>query len=528
MSKMPFSLSDNYWEDFNLQTEDIEFLYNHLLELEVPRNTQELLTALVGERLRREKLALEKSRKAFGEIYQPKGQYKANQGLIFPNQNWRPGRVTSVRPGYNPELGDFQVIQVAFEDGAQGEFAANLAVHSLNQPLETAGEDSSLDTRQILDDYGDLLTETLEEDLATNADFVRIAGNWFPRALLVDVNIGHLNLVEAVLDMAGGGPLATSTLIEQIGLSSAVNSQLLNFSLDLALQEDERFDEVGPAGEVLWFLHRLEPAEVREPPVCLRYPGFDYDRLVMTDPMLNLERDLDDELSPLSGKSTRPDSVDIRLIYPHWRSGTLPLSAQLRHLFPTAYEAPRIRFMLVDGDTGEKFPAWVVREKRYVFGLRDWYASKGLIPGSILHVQRGKKLGEVILKADTRRPSREWIRTVLVGSDGGVVFAMLKQLVSAPFDDRMAIAIPDIEALDQVWARPNRDHQPLERLVTNMVRELAKLNPQGHVHASELYAALNVVRRLPPAPILALLASHPGFVHVGDLHFRLADTDLMA
>jgi hypothetical protein len=104
---------------------------------------------------------------------------------------------------------------------------------------------------------------------------------------------------------------------------------------------------------------------------------------------------------------------------------------------------------------------------------------------------------------------------------------MLKQLVSAPFDDRMAIAIPDIEALDQVWARPNRDHQPFERLVTNMVRELAKLNPQGHVHASELYAALNVVRRLPPAPMLALLASHPGFVHVGDLHFRLADTDLM-
>jgi hypothetical protein len=30
--------------------------------------------------------------------------------------------------------------------------------------------------------------------------------------------------------------------------------------------------------------------------------------------------------------------------------------------------------------------------------------------------------------------------------------------------------------------------------------------------------------RCPPAPILALLASHREFLHVGDLHFRLAET----
>jgi len=42
-----------------------------------------------------------------------------------------------------------------------------------------------------------------------------------------------------------------------------------------------------------------------------------------------------------------------------------------------------------------------------------------------------------------------------------------------------------------------------------MVRELSKLNPQGHVHAIELYAAINVIRRCPPGPILAILASRP-------------------
>ncbi len=54
-----------------------------------------------------------------------------------------------------------------------------------------------------------------------------------------------------------------------------------------------------------------------------------------------------------------------------------------------------------------------------------------------------------------------------------------------------------------------------------VMRELSKSNPQGHVHAQELYAAVNLVRRTPPAPIFAALETNPKFVHVGDLHFRL-------
>ena len=525
MSNFSFSLREDYWDNFQLQDDDVEFLYNHLLETETPLTSKELVVALVNERVKREKLAVEQRRTALGEIYLPRGIYQLESRLIFPAIKWESGLVIGSRPGKNPDLGDFQVIQVDLDNGERREFAANLPTHILNEPLKFDEADPSLNVRSVIEDYGDVLIEYLEEDLGTRSDFVRIAGNWFPKALLLDVNVGHLNLVEAVLDVAGGGPLPTSSLIEQIGLSSNVNSKLLEFSFDLAMQNDPRFDEVGPAGKVLWFLHRLEPAEVLEPPVSLRYPGFDYDRSVLTDEMFNLERDLDDELSPLSSKSIQPEEVEVRLIYPHWRAGTLPLSTRVRHLFPTAYEAPRIRFILVDGATGENFPGWVVREKRYVFGLKNWYETHGVIPGSLLRVRRSKKPGEVILKVDSRRPSREWIRTVLVGSDGGVVFAMLKQYVSTSFDERMAIAIPDVEALDQTWGRSPKDTTSLEKNITTMVRELSKLNPQGHVHASELYAAVNVVRRCPPAPILSLLASHPGFSHVGDLHFRFAEQD---
>jgi hypothetical protein len=518
------TLSEEYWNSFTLQEDDIEFLYNFLLEKEIPLTSRELTEALVDERIQREKINIQKKRSSKGDIFLPKEHYAPDQNLVFPAFQWKGGKVVEVRSGRNPDLGEFEVIKVAMEDGAVKEFAAGLEDHYLNQPQAELDQDETLDLVGVLETYGEDLIDRLESDLEENENFVRIAGRWFPRALLVDINAGHLNLAEAVLDMSGGGPLTTPAIIEQIGLSTDVNPKLVEFSLDLALQEEDRFDEVGPAGEVLWFLKRLEPQEVNQTPLYLQYNEIEHDRAVLTPEMLALEQELDDELSPLGGKFSE-EQVEIRLIFPHWRAGTLPLSSRIRHLFPTAYESPRIRFILVDGDTGEKFPGWVVRSKRYVFGLKEWYETKAMMPGSLIRVRKGKKPGEVIVRSDTKRPSREWIRTLLVGSDGGIVFAMLKQTVAGAFDERMAIAVPDPDAVDQLWQRVQKERLSFERIVVNAVRELAKLNPQSHVHASELYAAVNILRRCPPAPLLAMLASRPWFVHVGDLHFRFDDSE---
>ncbi|MEW5870131.1 MAG: hypothetical protein AB1894_12705 [Chloroflexota bacterium] len=524
------TMDEGYWESFKLEEDDIEFLYNHLLDLETPLTPLEIVDALVDERIRRQKLELERQRTSGGELYQPKGSYREKQKLVFPALGWQRGEVVGVRLGSNPELGEFKVIQVVFDGGAQREFAADLQEHVLNAPPKIEDDFSHMDKHSVLQNYAEDLVDALEQGLHSNPGFVRIAGRWFPRALLVDIHVGHLNLAEAILDEAGGGPLPTSALMEQIDLPSDVNPKLIEFSFDLALQEDERFDEVGPAGDVLWYLKRLEPAGVLEPPLFLRYAGVDYDRSLMTKEMLALEQFLNDELSPLKadqrlGDNRQASEGEVRLIYPHWRAGTLPLSSRIRHLFPTAYEAPRIRFILVDGDTGDNFPAWVVPEKRYVYGLEDWYEQKGAIPGSLIRVRRSETPGEVIVQMEGRRSSREWIRTVLVGSDGGIVFAMLKQIITGTFDERMATAIPDKEAIDRTWEQHHKDQPPFERVVVNTVRELAKLNPQSHVHASELYAAINIVRRCPPGPILSLLASRPWFIHVGDLHYRLSDIE---
>ena len=515
-------ISTDYWTDLQITRQDVEFLHNHLFELETPLTARELVSVFVDERIRAERLATQQRRQAGGKTYLPKDAYQVGEDLIFPALNWKHGKVTNVRAGTNPEIGTFDVLTVDMGNGAERLFASNLPSHTLNDQPETV-EDDGFNAEEVLRTQAAALEKKIESAFQSDDDLVRIAGRWFPRALLVDVNVGHLNLAEAVLDMAGGEPLRTASLLKDVAMPEGINPKLAEFSLNLALQEDGRFDEVGPAGEVLWCLRRLEPAEVREVPLYLQYTPLAYDRADLTPQMVNLEAQLDDELSEIEAMPAEgAKEVTVSLIFPHLRSGTLPLSARVSPLFPTAYESPRVRFTLVDGRTKQKMPGWVVREHGYVFGLREWYKANELMPGSLVRIRRSDNPGEVIIEAKPYR-TKDWVRTVIIGADGGMVFAMLKQSISAEFNDRMAFAIPSLEAVDQLWLQDRK--RPFEKLVADMIREMSKLTPQGHVHAQELYSAVNIVRRVPPAALFALLASKPEFTHVGDLHFRLAEME---
>jgi hypothetical protein len=519
---LPLNLPAEYWQNFSVTPEDIDFLQNHLFETETPQTPEALTLVLVTERIRLEREAQTKAQKNSGNIYIPKETYNPGQILIFPALGLKRGKVVEVRPGNNPEIGGFDVVEVALEDGFHRMFAANLSDHKLNLPPEVT-IDPETDQQSIMATYGPNLEKKLDRALQSDENLVRIAGAWFPRALLIDINMGLLNLAEAVLEMNNGEPMSTSTLIEQVDIPRDSNAMLTEFSVNYSLQEDGRFDEVGASGDVQWFLKRLEPDEVQNAPSFLRYNPVDYDRSLLSDQMLAFEAQLDDELSETEQKPTKSSDATITLTYPHWRAGTMPISSRIEALFPTALEAPRILFTIVDGKTGEKFPAWVVREYGYIFGLRKWYEKQKLIPGAYIIVRRSKNPGEVVLEARTHRPTRDWVRTVLAGSDGGLVFAVLKQEISCEYNERMAVVVPDVSAVDAAFLQVQKGHQPLEKLIRDMLKELAKLTPQGHVHAEELYSAVNILRRVPPAPLLALLASTNGFLHVGDLHYRLSD-----
>jgi hypothetical protein len=511
--------SQAWGEAFALNETDLEFINTLLLDEGAPIESERLAVAVIRERVQND--AKRRARlNPDDTIYLPRHSYRVGQNLVFPLLGFARGSVIAVRPGENPEAGPFEVVRVKTEGGDR-EFASRLENHKLNTiPLEVLMGGGERSPEDILQEHSGTILGALEERLAKDPEIAKIADRWFPRSLLVEISSGHLNLAEAVLDVAGGGPLPTSALLEHVELPKDVDPRLAAFSLEHALYQDERFEEVGPAGEMAWFLKRLEPPEVMFPPRRLAFEPSSARTAELSPPLQELVRELNDEWSPAEEAAPEADEVSMILPFPHWRVGTLPLNNRLAGIFPHAHQATRIRFEFVDAETDERFPGWVVVPFRYVYGLADWYPKKGLLPGGILRVRKGDTPGEIVLDAATRRPVREWIRTATASPNNRLTFTMQKQAVAVEYDELSVIAVDDPAAVDELWLRISDQKTPLEALVADVFRELAKLNPQSTVHARTLFGAANVVRRLPPAPVFAELMARPYYSHVGDLYYR--------
>lgn len=519
----PLKIAENYWQDFEIEKEDIEFIYNILLEKETPLTTDKIFSQLINYRIERKIKELQEKKSKQGNIYLPKDEFQIGEELVFTVLDSTKGKIMDIREGRNPDFPDLKVIEVEMESGEKRSFASEIEDHPLNKVMEISEDDPNLNPQFVKDQFGEEIRSKLVESLIENNDLVRISGNWFPRSLLGDVSVGHLNIAEAVLEEADGGPIGTLDLMEKVELKSDANQKLLEFSFDLALQEDKRFDEVGPAGETLWFLHEMEPENVKQEPVFLKT---DLEKAAPNglEKFLELfEGNVFDELDAWDSSTKSESKISISLIFPHWRSGTLPLSKTLQEMFPTAYEAPRVQFTFIDKAGKESFSGWVVRPHKYIFGLENWYEQNELMPGSLVTVEKGENPGEILVSYQKSRQNKEWLRTILVGSDQGIVFAMLKHPISADFNERMAVAIPDLDALDEIWAKNVYGKEELDKTVMRIMRELSKLNPQGQVHAQELYAALNVIRRCPPSLVLQSLLKNESVSHLGDLYFRIKE-----
>lgn len=509
-----------YWNDYTITPDDLQYLSTLLVEDELPRSTEALSRALVLHRSRQEKALIE-SALSKGTPYQPEQSYDVGENVVFPHLDYRAGEVVDIREGRNPEYDDFQVIRVAFEDGEEREFAASLEDdHPLNQTAQVTMPESDLRSpEELADIYSPQLAERLEIELEADPDFIRLADKWFRKDLLVDVNVGHLNLAEAVLDVAGGGPLPTEELLGDVELPKEISPQLRIFSLNYALQQDERFDEVGPTGQVLWYLRSMEPEEVQETPHWLEYHPVDYEPALLTSEMRSLVRRLDDEWSTLEPEDEVSDPETVVLTYPHWRSGTLPLSSRLEAIFPGGH-TERIRFTFVDGDTGDEMSGWVLQEDRYVYGLEAWYRELNVPVGAYLELSRGDDPSVVTVRPRDRRTRKEWVR-VAMPMDGRLTFEMHRESIACQYDDLMVVATGEPGLLDEVWDRTQRDDLSLEELVDEIFPELVKLSPQGNVHAATLYSAVNIARRTPPGPLLAVLVDSGKYAPVGDNYWVL-------
>lgn len=524
-------------DDFVVTGDDIEFLKNLLLEREVPLNTEILARTLVAERIQEEAERL-KERFKDARPYDPMQTYDVGQRLVFPAFDFAIGSVVDKRAGDNTDYGEFDVIAVEFEDATLNpadntrEFASRFSPdHELNANGDNGdvlagmpiGE--SLSTEEITesDEFDDVI-DAVDRALQDDGSLLNVAGDWFPIDLMLETNEGHMHLAEAVLDMMGGGPMTTQDILENIGGLGNAPMELQVFSMNWGMNSDDRFDEVGPAGEVLWYLRRMEPEQVQETPKMLQYTPIKYEREALSARAKELEAELMDEHSPLPLPPREIQEARAVLIYPHRRVGTLPLNHQMQRIFPTARKTEHVAVTLVDVQDGEEFAAWVVRSGRYVHGLAPLYAKYALPVGTTVRLKRTDEPGKLEINFDTYKPRSEWV-TLVTATDGNINFEAVQRAIGATYDDLLLLGVDDLDGVDGLFQGPSDKQQPLATILRRLIPLLGNITAQGHVHSKTLYSAVNVIRRCPPGPILATLSNNPDFENVGEHYWRLSDSE---
>jgi len=517
------SITIPYADSLSLTDSDLDMLISVLLERETPLSTADLARLLLEQRVEAASEALV-ARFSGVTAYNPASAYQTGQKLVFPTQEYATATVIGQRAGDNPSHGAYRVIEVKFDDEATREYAAELPTP---HALSVEGEASfsmpgtvALSADDILAQHGEAIIAELNASLEARSDLVRLVGKWFPRELMMDVNIGHINLADAVLEIMEGGPLTTADILEQIGGLGSAPQSLQEFSLNYAMLNDERFDEVGPAGEVLWYLKRMEPAEVREKPAVLRYTPVDYDARFVAEDGLEVEAEIDDELSDLPQETV--ETATVRLIYPHRRAGTLPLNSQTRSVFPTARRAPRIYITLVDAKDNETFTGWVVHNEGYVFGLSAFYSKHKLPLGSTMTLRRGQQAGQIVVDFPAHKPRTEYIPLMSV-KDNHPVFELNTRPIGVSYDDLMILGIDELQPVEALAQSLQQSRKNLATILKLLVPALTRLSPQGVSHFKTIYAAVNVLRRTPPGLLMATLNANPDFENVAGHYWKLSD-----
>ncbi len=515
-----------YWlDEFAVGDDDTEFVYEWFMEEGEPRTTDEIALRIMERRCHEEELAI--SKQTSGQIYQPQQKYEIGQRIAFSALDYTAGQVLGIREGNNPRHGSFRVIQVKLEnEDVVREFAAEFSPdHPLQRTTPLLEESTNIvSPKRFYQQYGANVRARVEDALGRNEDFVHFDNRWFLRGLLPEVSTFQLNIAEAILDERRQ-PLKiqqlmerTSQVLEETGLQTDGKGSARAYALAYALSQDPRFVEIKTPTEPTWYLSNSIPEAVRSKPARLvpmyHAQGGEWLNRELHDFVLELsdEADLLPERQTPSQEAV--DSVQVFLIYPHRREGTLPLAGGALALLS---ERPAERFLVtfLDQRTKERAVGWMMPSDGYAWGLGDWYRRHELPIGSVIELRRSHEPLTFVVGYEERKRKSDWIREARVLGDR-LVFGIQRKAYDCRYDRHLLIDEGSVAQLDRLWTNSGAEAESLFDHLTRIFPELAKLSGQGLVHAKTLYSAANLTRRCGAVPIFAELTRRACFDPVGD------------
>jgi len=509
------TLTLRYWQDFELAEGELEYLSELLIEEESPLTVEGLAQRLMEKRVSEEK-AVWDDRKAKGLIYQPKEVYAEGDRLVFSGLGDAAGTVVGVRPGRHPDYAPFDVIEVRMEgDGEIREFAANLShPHALNFIAVDEDQDLGLDDMAalsgiLLERYAERVTPVLLERLRESPEFVSFGEEWFLRGFLLPIQQGHLNLAEAVLDLAGGFS-SSEEMVDVLEMPRESGRAVQMFSLNHALATDEqgRFKFAGTEGRMEWCLPRV--AETRP----LRFEKGPKD--------ISLDHVLDEVVeivvlgAPTGGTSEAVQRWSHVLTFYDWHWGHLPYDKGARDLFvrPLLEDQRCTRVRLRFGKDGEIFSVILHYPTDRQMGwwgsaeLRAFFEAKELAPGATIVVERtANSDSEGLYEIDYYPAPATKLEMLDYEESGQPVFRRIG--VRCEIDEEMSLprsrfsALETLKLLDEGERRvtPSLLAAAFQRVGEKMLRGLGIVYRASF---NELFVASNIERPLPATMLRAI------------------------
>lgn len=389
------TLTLRYWQDFELTKTDLENFSDMLIEEEAPLTVEELTRRLMERRVRDEK-AIWEDREAKGRVYQPREAYAVGDLLVLSALGDAAGTVVGVRPGHNPDFSPFDVIQVRIEGAAKvREFAANMVEpHALNVIQVQQEEDVDLEdldavSAVLFDRYGNYVTPVVQAGLSESSEFVRFGEEWFLQGFLLPLEEGHLNLAEAVLDLAGGFAPAQEILnVLEMPAETSHAVQLFSLNYTMASDRQDRFRFAGTDRRMIWCLPRVADSR----PVRFQRTPLDISQDHVLDDVVEVSTEGHPEGRPRVETSVWSHT----LTFYDWYWGHLPYDWAARNLLvePLLSDQSCVRLHLRFAKGDEVFPVAVYYPSGRRMGwwgsaeLRGFFEQHELGPGATVRVRR--------------------------------------------------------------------------------------------------------------------------------------------
>ncbi|MEW6718492.1 MAG: 30S ribosomal protein S16 [Chloroflexota bacterium] len=370
---------------------------------------------------------------------------------------------------------------------------------------------------EILEQIKGLLLPRLRQQLQESGRFIAFGNEWFLANLLRPVAPTELDQAEKRLRQRGE-PSPLSGIFPAISETDIA----LVFSWNYCLDHDNRFDNVGTFDTPLWFLRALEPPEVVEKPGRLAIPAVPYTReyQYVHRELKDMEQAIDDEGSEAEEQRIPPvetrrvPSVEFVLNFAHRVTGTIPLTQRIRQVFPRS-NSERTYISFIDARSRERIPSWVMHKDKYAWGLKEWYESNLIWAGAYVRLETTENPLDIVVDCiPLAQPKEEQVRVAHV-IDRRLTFEWQTRIVPYKYDPLMLIAETRFEDLEALRLEAEKVGKPIFEVMHDVFPELARLHPQGHVHAKTLYQAVNLVRRCAPGTVFGQLSVHLCFDPVG-------------